>query len=159
MKGLRFNWHWLLALVAIVMFALASKSLFHMAHTLDIAQMRSVLTSTPPLTILKAVGIVIAAYILLSIYDLIAVRYLKADIPYPKILNTSLTAFSIGHTKYGKTYYNFTGLRNFKEKFNPDWEPRYIGIETGLRAGMKPIKGLTDTILLISGGLSSLVKN
>ena len=62
-------------------------------------------------------------------------------------------------TKYGKTYYNFTGLRNFKEKFNPDWEPRYIGIETGLRAGMKPIKGLTDTTLLISGGLGSLVKN
>ena len=62
-------------------------------------------------------------------------------------------------TKYGKTYYNFTGLRNFKEKFNPDWEPRYIGIETGLRAGMKPIKGLTDATLLISGGLGSLVKN
>lgn len=62
-------------------------------------------------------------------------------------------------TKYGKNYYNFTGLRHFKEKFNPDWEPRYIGIETGLRAGMKPIKGLTDTTLLISGGLSSLVRN
>ena len=98
MKSLRFNWHWLLAIVAIVMFALASKSLFHMAHTLDIAQIKSVLTSTPPLTMFKAVGVVIAAYILPSIYDLIAVRYLKADIPYPKILNTSLTAFSIGHT-------------------------------------------------------------
>ncbi len=61
-------------------------------------------------------------------------------------------------TKYGKTYYNFTGLRHFKEKFNPEWEPRYIGIETGLRAGMKPIKGLTDTTLLISGGLGNLVK-
>lgn len=61
-------------------------------------------------------------------------------------------------TKYGKTYYNFTGLRNFKEKFNPEWEPRYIGIETGLRAGIKPIKGLTDTTLLISGGLGSLIK-
>ena len=61
-------------------------------------------------------------------------------------------------TKYGKTYYNFTGLRNFKEKFNPEWEPRYIGIETGLRAGMKPIKGLTDTTLLISGGLGSFMK-
>lgn len=61
-------------------------------------------------------------------------------------------------TKYGKTYYNFTGLRNFKEKYSPHWESRYIGIETGLRAGMKPIKGLTDTTLLISGGFGSLVK-
>ena len=59
-------------------------------------------------------------------------------------------------TKHGKSYYNFSGLRKFKEKFNPNWEPRYIGIETGLRAGIKPIKGLTDTTLLISGGLSNL---
>ena len=62
-------------------------------------------------------------------------------------------------TRYGKTYYNFMGLRNFKENYNPCWEPRYIGIETGLRAGMKPIKGLTDTTLLISGGFGSLIKS
>lgn len=97
-KSIKFNWHWVLAVVAIVMFALASKSLFHMAHTLDVAQMKSVILATPPLTIFKAVVVVIAAYILLSVYDLIAVRYLNTKIPYPKILNTSLTAFSIGHT-------------------------------------------------------------
>ena len=62
-------------------------------------------------------------------------------------------------TIFGKNYYNFTGLRNFKEKYNPQWEPRYIGIETGLGAGMKPIKGLTDTTLLISSGFGSLVKS
>ena len=97
-KHIKFNWHWLLAIVAIVMFTLASKSLFHMAHSLDIAQMKSVILATPPLTMFKAVVVVIAAYILLSVYDLIAVRYLNTKIPYPKILNTSLTAFSIGHT-------------------------------------------------------------
>ena len=62
-------------------------------------------------------------------------------------------------TIFDKNYYNFTGLRNFKEKYNPQWEPRYIGIETGLGAGMKPIKGLTDTTLLISSGFGSLVKS
>ncbi len=97
-KHTKFNWHWLLAIVAIVMFTLASKSLFHMLHTLDVAQMKSVILATPPLTMFKAVVVVIAAYILLSVYDLIAVRYLNTKIPYPKILNTSLTAFSIGHT-------------------------------------------------------------
>lgn len=97
-KSIKFNWHWVLAIVAIVMFALASKSLFHMAHTLDVAQMKSVILATPALTMFKAVAVVIAAYILLSVYDLIAVRYLNTKIPYPKILNTSLTAFSIGHT-------------------------------------------------------------
>lgn len=97
-KDIKLNWHWLLAIVAIIMFAVASKSLFHMAHTLDIGQMKSIIASTPPLTMLKAIGVVIVAYMLLSVYDLIAVRYLKTKIPYPKILNTSLTAFSIGHT-------------------------------------------------------------
>ncbi|MDY3306677.1 bifunctional lysylphosphatidylglycerol flippase/synthetase MprF [Psychrobacter sanguinis] len=61
-------------------------------------------------------------------------------------------------TKYGKDYYNFEGLRQFKDKYKPHWEPRYIGIETGLRAGVKPLQGLTDTTLLISGGLGSFVK-
>ncbi|HBH34190.1 MAG TPA: hypothetical protein DDW38_06635, partial [Psychrobacter sp.] len=61
-------------------------------------------------------------------------------------------------TKYGKDYYNFEGLRQFKDKYKPRWEPRYIGIETGLRAGVKPLQGLTDTTLLISGGLGSFVK-
>lgn len=97
-KNIKFNWHWLLAVVAIVMFALASKSLFHMVHTLDIAQMKSVILATPPLTMFKAVCAVILSYLILSLYDLIAVRYVKSNIGYTKIINTSLTAFSIGNT-------------------------------------------------------------
>ena len=98
MMKIKINWHWLIALVVIVVFTMASKSLYHMVHTLDIAQMKSVILATPPLTMLKAVVVVILAYILLSVYDLIAIRYLKVKIPYLKVMNTSLTAFSIGHT-------------------------------------------------------------
>ena len=97
-KDITFNWHWVLAMVAIVLFALASKSLFHMAHTLDVAQMKSVILATPPLTLFKAVCAVILSYLILSLYDLIAVRYVKSNIGYAKIINTSLTAFSIGNT-------------------------------------------------------------
>ena len=98
MMKIKVNWHWLIAFVAIVVFTMASKSLYHMAHTLDVSQMKSVILATPPLTMLKAVIVVILAYILLSVYDLIAIRYLKVKIPYLKVMNTSLTAFSIGHT-------------------------------------------------------------
>ncbi len=98
MMKIKINWHWLIAFVAIVVFTMASKSLYHMAHTLDLAQMKSVILATSPSTMLKAVIVVILAYILLSVYDLIAIRYLKVKIPYFKVMNTSLTAFSIGHT-------------------------------------------------------------
>lgn len=33
----------------------------------------------------------------------------------------------------------------YRKKYNPHWEARYMGIETGPGAGMRPIKGLTGT--------------
>ena len=41
-------------------------------------------------------------------------------------------------TRFCKNYYNFTGLRNFKEKYNPQWEPRYLS-PVGLAAWLKVV--------------------
>lgn len=32
-------------------------------------------------------------------------------------------------TRYGSRFYSFKGLRSYKEKFYPDWEPRYLAYE------------------------------
>lgn len=54
----------------------------------------------------------------------------------------------------GEAFYNFQGLRRFKDKFQPGWEPRYMAVP----AGLDPLVALTDTAALIAGGFTGLVK-
>jgi phosphatidylglycerol lysyltransferase len=49
---------------------------------------------------------------------------------------------------YGETFYNFKGLRAYKEKFDPVWEPRYLAYPGGLALP----RVLADVSALIAGG-------
>jgi phosphatidylglycerol lysyltransferase len=57
----------------------------------------------------------------------------------------------LGSTLYrhGEAFYNFQGLRQYKEKFDPVWEPRYLAAPGGL---VLP-RVLGDLATLIGGGL------
>jgi phosphatidylglycerol lysyltransferase len=56
--------------------------------------------------------------------------------------------------RYGETFYNFEGLRKFKEKFDPVWRPRYLAAPDGLAmAG-----ALLDVTALISGGVRNVLR-
>jgi phosphatidylglycerol lysyltransferase len=61
----------------------------------------------------------------------------------------------IGRTmfEHGERFYNFRGLRAFKAKFNPDWQPRYFAVPGGL----EPALALADAAALISGGLKGVI--
>jgi phosphatidylglycerol lysyltransferase len=50
--------------------------------------------------------------------------------------------------EHGEAFYNFQGLRAFKEKFDPVWEPRYLAYPGGLRLP----RVLADASALIAGG-------
>jgi phosphatidylglycerol lysyltransferase len=54
--------------------------------------------------------------------------------------------------RWGEDLYHFEGLRRFKEKFNPDWRPRYLVC----RGGRQIPVALMDTTALISGGLEQI---
>jgi phosphatidylglycerol lysyltransferase len=49
----------------------------------------------------------------------------------------------------GDRFYNFRGLRLFKDKFKPVWEPRYLVCQ----GGFVPFRVFSDTAALIAGGL------
>ncbi len=52
----------------------------------------------------------------------------------------------------GGNFYNFEGLRAFKSKFKPQWQPRFLAVP----AGVSPILALKDAALMIGGGARGL---
>lgn len=55
--------------------------------------------------------------------------------------------------QHGEHFYNFQGLRQFKEKFRPGWRPRYLAAPGGLALPAV----LTAVAALVSRGLKGLV--
>lgn len=54
----------------------------------------------------------------------------------------------------GEVLYNFQGLRSFKEKFSPVWEPRYLASPGGIALP----RVLANVATLIAGGVSGIVR-
>ncbi len=61
----------------------------------------------------------------------------------------------LGHwvARHGAYFYNFQGLRQYKEKFDPVWSPKYLACPGGL--GLPSI--LADIGTLVSGGLKGII--
>jgi phosphatidylglycerol lysyltransferase len=55
--------------------------------------------------------------------------------------------------RYGEHFYNFQGLRRYKEKFDPQWRPKYLASPGGL--ALPQI--LANLATLISGGMKGVV--
>jgi len=56
--------------------------------------------------------------------------------------------------RHGEHFYNFQGLRRYKEKFRPEWEPRFLASPGGLALP----RILVDVSALVAGGLAGIVK-
>ncbi len=54
----------------------------------------------------------------------------------------------------GERFYNFKGVKSFKSKFDPEWQPRYL-IAGGF--GL-PVSAMLDVTLLIGGGLRGVFR-
>ena len=56
--------------------------------------------------------------------------------------------------RQGEHFYHFRGVRQYKAKFDPVWEPRYLASPGGLALP----RILANVAALISGGLSGIVR-
>jgi phosphatidylglycerol lysyltransferase len=56
--------------------------------------------------------------------------------------------------RHGENFYNFQGLRQYKGKFNPRWEPKYMAS----RGGLALPRIVTNVAALISGGVRGAVR-
>ena len=56
--------------------------------------------------------------------------------------------------RHGDRFYNFQGLRSYKEKFDPVWEPRYLAYPGGLSLP----RILADATALIAGGYRGIFR-
>ena len=78
--------------------------------------------------------------------------------PFPGIDNRQLASFwnRVGGFVYehGEQFYHFEGLRSFKQKFKPNWQPNYLASPGGLALP----RILYEVNVLISGGLRGLTK-
>jgi phosphatidylglycerol lysyltransferase len=63
---------------------------------------------------------------------------------------TKLGAFVF---RYGDNFYNFQGLRHYKEKFGPQWTPRYLASPGGVALPLV----LANVASVVSGGLRGVV--
>ena len=61
--------------------------------------------------------------------------------------------FGVFATRHGSHFYNFSGLRNYKNKFLPQWRPRYLVCPGGLRMPLI----MFHVSRLISGGTLQLL--
>jgi phosphatidylglycerol lysyltransferase len=56
--------------------------------------------------------------------------------------------------RHGEHFYNFEGLRQYKQKFDPEWSSRYLACEDGLDFPLV----LADLTTLIGGGALGVLR-
>lgn len=62
-----------------------------------------------------------------------------------------IAGFTYGH---GNHFYNFEGLREFKQKFDPVWSPNYLATQGGISVPLV----LYEINQLVSGGVKGLIR-
>lgn len=146
---LKLVWHLLLAMVAMFIFFLAMKALYNLTQTVDLNEVLNALTSMPMSHLIIAFLVVAFGYVLLTLYDVIALRQLGRKLSYPSVALTSFTAYAISHT-VGANLITATGVRyrHYRQSGLENWEIANIVwlVSMAFTFGICSLIGLSLTI-------------
>ncbi|MBB3018243.1 hypothetical protein FHR70_001283 [Microvirga lupini] len=88
------NWKYVIAAAAI---GLAAFLLYRTLSRYSLDELIAAVTAVPTARLLGAAGFAAASYLCLTLFDYLALRYVKRPLPYPKAALASFTALSLGH--------------------------------------------------------------
>ena len=84
--------------VTVVVFIVAMFVLRHSIHEIALADVLDQWRLLPPASLLTAAALTAANYLLLTLYDVLALRYVGMPLPYRRVAPISISAFAIGHS-------------------------------------------------------------
>lgn len=105
-------WQVMLVSLALLIFSLAMRTLYRLTKTIHYQDVINAINSIPTTNLAIAFLVVAFGYLLLTLYDFIALRQLdKAHrVHYPSVALTSFTAYAISHT-VGANLITASGIR------------------------------------------------
>ena len=99
-----------LFLLALFIFLLAIKTLYTITHTIKLSDVLAAIEQIPNVDIFLALLVVAFGYLVLTLYDMLALRHMHINLPFKKVAFTSFTAYAIGHT-IGLAILSASGVR------------------------------------------------
>lgn len=99
-----------LFLLALFIFLLAIKTLYTITHTIKLSDVLAAIEQIPNVDIFLALLVVAFGYLVLTLYDTLALRHMHIELPFKKVAFTSFTAYAIGHT-IGLAILSASGVR------------------------------------------------
>ena len=109
-KPRKILWHALVLVVTLMIFVLAIKALYGLTQTISVNEIWLAIDQIPNINIVLAVVVVAFGYLVLTLYDAIALKHMGCRLPFRKVALTSFTAYAIGHT-VGLAVLSASGVR------------------------------------------------
>lgn len=109
-KWLKYFWQVVLAGVACFIFVLAIKALLRLTRTIRMGDVMNAISQIPTSHLVIALFVVAFGYLLLTLYDFIALKQIYQKVPYARVALTAYTAYAISHT-VGANVITASGIR------------------------------------------------